>query len=127
MKVSNPKNTDARLPRTDALQFTPVKNIEVTAVRLESGVVLLSYPMKFRPWFGSIIRRLGRGSNKTWTKKVELDDLGTAVWDLIDGKLTVGQLIQKFAEKYQLHSKEAEVAVTQFLRELGRRGIIGMR
>jgi hypothetical protein len=127
MKVSNPKNKDARLSRTDTLQFTPVKNIEVTAVRLESGVVLLSYPMKFRTWFGAIIRRMGRESNKTWIKKVELDDLGTAVWDLIDGKLTVGQLIQKFAGKYQLHSKEAEVAVTQFLRELGKRGLIGLK
>ena len=127
MKVSSPKNKDARLLRTDALQFTPVKNIDVTAVRLESGVVLLSYPMKFRPWFGAIIRRMGRESNKTWTKKVELDDLGTAVWDLIDGKLTVGQLIEKFAGKYQLHAKEAEVAVTQFLRELGKRGLIGLK
>lgn len=127
MKVSNPKSKDAQFSRTDALHFTPVKNIEVTAVRLESGVVLLSYPMKFRPWFTEIIRRLGRESNKTWTKKVELDDLGTAVWDLIDGKLTVGQLIEKFAGKYQLHSKEAEVAVTQFLRELGKRGVIGLK
>jgi hypothetical protein len=53
--------------------------------------------------------------------------LGTAVWDLIDGRLSVERLIKRFAHLYQLQSREAEMSVTQFLRELGRRGIIGMR
>jgi hypothetical protein len=39
----------------------------------------------------------------------------------------VRQLIDTFARTHQLEPREAEVAVTQFLRELGRRGLIGMR
>jgi hypothetical protein len=127
MKATDSNKKDVRLTRGDALQFIPVKNKEVKEVLLENGVVMLNYPMKFRPWFAAIVRRLGGKTNKTWTKKVELDEMGSAFWNLIDGKLTVEKLIEKFAGEYQLHAKEAEVAVTQFLRELGKRGLIGMK
>ncbi|MBW2539086.1 MAG: PqqD family protein, partial [Deltaproteobacteria bacterium] len=30
--------------------------------------------------------------------------MGTAVWELIDGKQSVQQVIKRFAKKYQLHS-----------------------
>ena len=61
------------------------------------------------------------------TRKLQLDELGTQVWDLIDGRITVQSLIQRFADNYQLQLKEAEVSVTRFLRELGQRGIVGLR
>jgi len=32
-----------------------------------------------------------------------------------------------FAATHQLEIREAEVSLTQFIRELGRRGLIGMR
>jgi hypothetical protein len=60
-------------------------------------------------------------------KKLHLDEMGTAVWDLMDGRRSVRRVIQGFATKYQLHLKEAEVAVTRFLRELGKRGLIGFK
>lgn len=127
MKASKQKTGSLRLTRREAFQFRPIKNVEVSEVRLETGCVCLSYPMKFRPLVAAVIRRLGGSSPKTWTKRVQLDELGTAVWDLIDGTHTVGELVQIFAGKFQLHAKEADVSVTQFLRELGKRGLIGMK
>ena len=60
-------------------------------------------------------------------RKLQLDILGTCVWDLVDDNSTVMDIIAAFAELHQLYHKEAEISVIQFLRELGRRGIIGMK
>lgn len=60
-------------------------------------------------------------------KKLQLDKLGSTVWDMLDGKRTVGEVIQSFISIQRLHPKEAAVAVTLFLRELGKRGLIGLR
>jgi hypothetical protein len=60
-------------------------------------------------------------------RKLQLDILGTGVWELVNGKSTVMEIIVSFAGHHQLYHKEAEVSVIQFLRELGRRGIIGMK
>jgi hypothetical protein len=115
------------LSRTQALDCTPVKNTYVQATRLDTGEVLLTYPAAMRPWIAGLIRRFGRASEGAMTRKLQLDELGTQVWDLIDGSINVKSLIQRFADNYQLQLKEAEVSVTRFLRELGRRGIIGLR
>jgi hypothetical protein len=115
------------LSRAQALDCTPVKNIHVKATRLDTGEILLTYPAAMRPWIAGLIRRFGGPSDRSFTKKLQLDELGTQVWDLIDGSTTVQSVIQRFAEDYQLHLKEAEVSVSRFLQELGRRGIIGLR
>ena len=127
MKVFKKKPKSVNITRTESLECKPVKSVHVTETRLETGDVLLIYPVEMRPLLTSLIRRLGGPTGKTYTKKLQLDALGTAVWELMDGKRTVRQVVQRFAMKHQLHSKEAEVSVTLFLRDLGKRGIIGLR
>jgi hypothetical protein len=117
---------ETQISRIDALQCKPVKNIQVSEERLETGEALLSYPVAPRPWIAGLARRLGVQPVSS-RKKLQLDTLGTAVWDMIDGRRTVSQIIQVFAEKYRLYPREAEVSVTRFLRELGKRGLIGLR
>ena len=113
--------------RAAALQVIPMKNRMVTESRLDSGEVIVTYPVTVRPWMARVMNMLGRTPDKPMTRKLQLDTLGTVVWDLLDGKRNVEKLIEQFADRYQLQTREAEVSVTQFLRELGRRGIIGMR
>ena len=128
IKVFRKKQKRApNLSRTQALACTPIKNTYVQVTRLETGEVLLTYPAAMRPWIAGLIRRFGKPSEEDMTRKLQLDELGTQVWDLIDGRITVQRLIQRFADNYQLQLKEAEVSVTRFLRELGRRGIVGLR
>lgn len=127
MRAFKRKNRDVHLTRAEALTCTPVKNTRVGEARLETGEVLLTYPVRIRPWIANLIRRFGWGIKRVQSKKLHLDELGTAVWDLMDGRRSVRQVIQRFAKRYQLHPKEAEVAVTRFLRELGKRGLIGLK
>ena len=113
--------------RSEALDCTPVKNNQIEESRLESGELLLSYPMITRPWLAGFFRRLGGNSERTVVKKLQLDILGTEVWELIDGDTRVRDVIRRFAGTHRLPHREAEVAVTRFLWDLGKRGLIGLR
>lgn len=75
----------------------------------------------------SVLKRLGHAGPEQRFKKLQLDMLGTEVWGEIDGKRSVRQIRDRFADRHRVARREAEIAVTQFLRDLGRRGIIGMR
>ena len=126
MKISKRKKTPNTPTRSDALGCRPVKSLHVSEDRLASGDVIVSYPVTLRPWFARWARRLGGPGSQTRMKKLQLDALGTAVWDLLDGRRTVRRVVRDFADEHQLHPREAEVSVTRFLRDLGRRGIIGL-
>jgi hypothetical protein len=116
-----------QLSRTDALCCIPIRNPMVVESRMDSGEMLLSYTETLKPWFAGILRRMKKASEIHRTRKLQLDILGTGVWDMVDGKSTVMEIIDSFAGIHQLYHKEAEVSVIQFLRELGRRGIVGMK
>ena len=58
-------------------------------------------------------------------RKITLDELGTEVWSLCDGKNTVGQMIEALSEKYQLNRKEAEVSLLNYLKTLGQKRFVG--
>jgi hypothetical protein len=127
MRVFKKKSHDLGLTRTEALKFRPIRSTRIQESRLETGEIMLIYLVDIRPWADRIAKRFGKKESKPIEKKLQLDELGTAVWEKINGERSVTQIIQWFAKKYQLHTKEAEVSVTRFLRELGKRGIIGLK
>ena len=49
--------------------------------------------------------------------------MGAEVLDLCDGKRNVERIIEQFAGAHKLTFREAQLAVTQFLRQLTRRGL----
>jgi hypothetical protein len=117
--------------RAAALACAPVINDEVAVEQLESGDLLLTYPVVLRPWLERLFRRLGRGQRhrqrQLLRRKVQLDALGTQVWELIDGRRSVGEIVTAFGEAHKLPHREAELSVTTFLRMLGKRGLVAMR
>ena len=115
------------LSRAEALAYKPVKSQQISETRLESGEVLIEYPLAVRPLIAAVARRLGKSENLVQTKKLQLDELGTSVWDLVDGKRSVRRIIKIFAENHRLENREAEVSVTSFIRELGKRGLLGLQ
>ncbi len=113
--------------RREALDCIPVKNRQVQEERLENGDVLVRYPVTVRPWVAAVARWLGAGDTPPRTARLQLDRLGSGVWSLLDGQTPLRRVAAAFAEIHRLERKEAEVAVAQFVRELGRRGLIGLR
>ncbi len=113
------------LTRGRALACIPRKNSMVREQRQENGLIRLTYPMAARPFIGGLARKLGKNTRPT-LKRLDLDEMGTFVWERIDGHRPVQGLVDEFRAVYGVHSREAEVAMSTFLRDLGRRGLIGM-
>jgi hypothetical protein len=127
MKVFRKKSKGGHVDRAAAFKFVPVKNIQITEERLESGEILIHYPVTMRPWIAGLVKRFSGSQDELRTKPLQLDQLGTEVWELIDGNRSIRRIIEMFAETHQLQIREAEVAVSQFVRLLGQRGLIGLR
>ena len=113
--------------RLEAFAYCPVKNREVLAEELEGGKMVLTYPLVIRPWLAGITRRLGLQSREPLTRRLQLDEMGSLTWSLLDGKRSVEDVVDLLCRRYKLNRREAEVATTGFLRELGKRGLIGFR
>ncbi len=58
-------------------------------------------------------------------RKITLDEVGSEVWQLCNGRNCVGDMIESLSEKYQLNRKEAEVSLLQYLKTLGEKRFIG--
>jgi Coenzyme PQQ synthesis protein D (PqqD) len=127
MRAFKKKSKQPTIDRAAALKRIPVKSIQVNETRLRTGEVVISYPVSMRPFFAGLVKRFGGPEVQIQIKKLQLDELGTSVWDMINGKFSVRQLVERFAEVHRLEAREAEVSVAQFIRELGRRGLIGLR
>jgi len=128
MKVFRKKPVAGHMSRAKALAYKPVKSRHISETRLETGEVVLEYPLTVRPLIAAVAKRLGRSQDLVQQiKKLQLDALGTSVWDLVDGSRSVRQIIKFFAETHRLENREAEVSVTRFIRELGQRGLLGLQ
>lgn len=118
---------DWGLSRAEALACRPVRNREVREEKLESGDVLLTFPLLVRPWLTGLARALGFQDRQVLTRKLQLDEMGSLTWALVDGERSLADLVEIVSRQYRLQRRETEVAITSFLRELGRRGLIGFR
>ncbi len=126
MIILKNKKPAISVTRKESLKCRPVKNPEIEEVSLDTGQVIIKYPVKVRPWIAGLSSKLGFESRPVY-KKIELDEMGAAAWAMMDGKSRVKDIIRRFEKKYKLHPKEAEISVTQFIRDLGKRGLIGLR
>ena len=113
--------------RAEAFAHCPVKNRQVLEEELEGGAMVLTYPLVIRPWLAGVARRLGLQSREPLTRRLQLDEMGSLTWSLLDGKRTVQDVVDFLCRRYKLNRREAEVATTGFLRELGKRGLVGLQ
>lgn len=110
------------LTREQSLGSVPLRNEVIEAERTDDGEVRLIIPRRERWW----VRSLGRLFYIPKQRPLTLDEIGSFVWELCDGKHTVRQIIKALSKRYRLHRKEAEVSVVAYLRQLTKRGIIGI-
>lgn len=58
-------------------------------------------------------------------KTLMLDQLGTQVWEMCDGRTTVEAMIRNLSETHKLNLKEAEISLLAYLKKLGQKGLVG--
>ena len=110
------------ITRRQALQVRPLRNPQLEWEYNEEGSVV-----------ATLTRRAGlRGRLITFflavpeSRPIVLDEVGTFVWDMCDGEHSVEQLVQALAEKYKLSQREVEISLNEYLRMLGKRGMIAI-
>lgn len=115
------------LTRTESLACIPLKSPSVTWRRLDDGALRLEYPLTTHPFWTKLASRRQHGPGNPLTRKIDLDTLGGMVWLLIDGEKAVSSIIKEFAAESGFSLGEAEISVSTFLRQLGKRGLIVLR
>lgn len=125
MALFSKKKTVPKITRAEALSGIPTRNPMVYSQVQENGLVRLSYPLAIRPIWTQLLERFSK-KEESITKKLELDAMGTEVWELIDGTREVRDIILFFAKNHGISNHEAELSVSLFLRELGKRKIIAI-
>ena len=89
--------------------------------RDEAGLVVLSIPRR-ADGLGKILTIVFVVPK---SRSVQLDEVGSFVWQLCDGVNSIREMIRKLGSEYKLNRKEADVSLTTYLRDLAKRGIVG--
>jgi hypothetical protein len=109
--------------RQATMVLRPVRNTKLTWEKRDSGETILSVPLnesasRFARW-------MAKRMKVPDTRRVELDEVGSFVWELCDGQHTVESIVAKTGSQYKMNRREAEVSVTMFLQMLHERNFIG--
>ena len=111
-----------QLSRQESLDARPVVSRLVKVDRDDKGGIVLQVPRRN----SALVRTVSRAFRISPYKRVALDELGTFVIELCDGRHTVRDIVDRLAGTFRLNRREAEVSTTTFLRDLARRSIIGL-
>ena len=58
-------------------------------------------------------------------KTLVLDQIGTQVWEMCDGRTTVEAMIRRLSESHKLNEKEAEISLLAYLKKLAQKRLVG--
>lgn len=109
------------LSRDEAFQARPVRNPALKWRINDEGLVEVIVPRR-KDTFG---RLMGFLFFVPESRPITLDEVGTRVWNLCDGDHTVEEIIRALSDEYKLGRREVEVSLTEYLRTLGKKGMVG--
>ena len=95
--------------KINLLEVIPCRSEHITAER-EGETIVLSFPRFKYPWMSKELH-------------VKLEEHGTAVWELIDGKRNVREIIEKLADHFQ-NEEGYESRVSAYLSQMQKDGFI---
>jgi hypothetical protein len=116
------------ITRAQALACIPVRNEAVRWERTATEEIRLDFELALKPFFISILNRFNHNRVVERPRRtLELDEFGSEVWELMDGTRTTADIITTFAAAHGISNQEAEHSITLFLRQLGKRGLVGLQ
>lgn len=92
------------------LELTPERNMSFEE---KDNLINILIPKFKNNFFQSLIPK-----NKSKEIKINLDELGSAVWMKIDGKKKVSDLIDELSEQFGEKIQPAEERITKFITQL---------
>ena len=110
-----------KLSREAMLNSRPARNEALTWNQTEDGEVVIHVQRQDN----LRVRLLSKIFYVPKERNITLDEVGTEVWHLCNGKTSVAQMIERLGTKYQLNRKEAEVSLLSYLKTLGQKRFVG--
>jgi hypothetical protein len=110
------------LTREESLDAVVVASGDVSLRERKDGGITLSVPFRPTPFVAWLSRRLH--VTGTAERPLELDEIGSFVWRMFDGRTQVREMIRRLSERYKLNRKEAEVSLTSFIRTLAKKRLV---
>jgi len=114
------KKAQGALTRDQAMRAWPVRNPALKTHVSDDGIVTIELPRR-KDWMGGVLGALFQVPE---SKPVQLDEIGSFVYERCDGERTVNDLVDEMMAEYKLNRREVEVSLTKFLQMLAQRGII---
>jgi len=111
--------TKKNTPELNYLELIPFRMHESET---ENGLTKILIPKFKREFFQNLIPK-----TKSKHFKVKLDELGSSVWESIDGKKNVNKIIIELSEKYGEKIQPAEVRITKFFTQLFQSNFINFK
>jgi len=121
------------LSRSEFLSLRPVRSPIVEWEKNEKGEIKLVIPLrkieeKMKDRKKEKKRRVtifSRLFPEPEEKRIQLDEIGSIVWELCDGEKTTKEIVDFLCQKYKLLQREAEISLSSYLNSLAKRGLIG--
>ena len=118
-----------RPSRTQVLTSRPLRHPKIVWSRepaREDGLpdlILVRIPRRQDRW-GNFVAKWFKLPDH---KKIELDQIGSEVWELCDGAHNVESISRQISQSYKLNKRQAETSVTAYLKMLADRRLIGLQ
>ena len=100
------KTRAPKLSRAAMLASRPTRNESLSWENNDNGEIQVSIKRQ-ETWK---VRLLSKFFYIPRQRKITLDEVGSEVWQMCNGRNSVGKMIELLSEKYQLNRKEAEVS-----------------
>jgi Coenzyme PQQ synthesis protein D (PqqD) len=104
----------------DQLEATPIKNEKAVMSITEADAVRVSVPLIYPAWLRPVANVMRFRKQRSY----ELEGVGRAVYDRVDGQTSVAALVDWLATEHQLSFHEARVLIMKYLQMLMERGLI---
>ncbi|MFA4029969.1 MAG: hypothetical protein GDYSWBUE_001305 [Candidatus Fervidibacterota bacterium] len=110
------------LKHSQVLRLKPMRDESVAWEVDENGLVRIE--SKHTGLVGRLLGMLLRFKAK---RRIELDELGSLVWLMCDGRCTVGEIAQELIKRYKLEKRDAEISLITFIQQLMKRRLITVK
>jgi len=111
-----------QLTREQSLSAIPIRNTAIGVTRDDTGLITISIPRK-EAWWVNLLTKVFFVPEE---KRIGLDEIGSYIWDMCDGKNDVRSIIAQFQAKYKLNRKEAELSMLNYFKILAKKKLIGL-
>ena len=131
-KIRRKKPKPPPISRKDFLRLKPMRNPVVKWKKDDKGRIRITVPLmkpserREEKVSSKIINLLAKLLPEPPKEKhIQLDEIGSVVWELCDGEKTTKDIIDYLCQKYKLLPREAEIPLGSYLNKLAERGLIG--